>query len=150
MDKKPDKYDAGDLRLAEKIVNLIDPTMQWATMERTVAVLIAEYRRSSFSPIEVSEDARVLAEKAHRIGKTTCSDPACLACRSNQLALNSVALEIEAFADKRNEAWRDALQALYDEQNGAPLIRHADRWQAAMDKASALLPGRIREAKEGD
>lgn len=33
----------------------------------------------------------------------------------------------------------DALQALYDEQNGPPLIRDRDSWQAAMDKAEQAL-----------
>ena len=40
----------------------------------------------------------------------------------------------------------DALQCLYDEQQGPPLElpRHKASWQAAMDKASKLL-----EAKDG-
>lgn len=33
----------------------------------------------------------------------------------------------------------NALEALRDEQNGPPLVRHADRWQAAYDKACAIL-----------
>lgn len=33
----------------------------------------------------------------------------------------------------------EALQALYDEQNGPPLIRHEAQWQAAMDAARAAL-----------
>lgn len=33
----------------------------------------------------------------------------------------------------------DALQTLYDEQNGPPLIRDAPQWQAAMDRARELL-----------
>ena len=34
---------------------------------------------------------------------------------------------------------RDALRALHDEQNGAPLIRREKFWQAAMDEAERLL-----------
>ncbi len=34
---------------------------------------------------------------------------------------------------------RDGLQALYDEQNGPPLLRDEKKWQAAMDTASELL-----------
>jgi hypothetical protein len=37
------------------------------------------------------------------------------------------------------EALKAALQALYDEQNGPPLIERATQWQAAMDRARALL-----------
>ena len=33
----------------------------------------------------------------------------------------------------------DALQSLYDEQNGPPLIRDEERWQEAMDKSSKAL-----------
>jgi allophanate hydrolase subunit 1 len=44
---------------------------------------------------------------------------------------------------EKAEAERDeavaALQLLYDEQNGPPLERHAERWQAAMDAAEAVL-----------
>ena len=39
-----------------------------------------------------------------------------------------------------NERLREALQELYDWQNGPPLIRKAKQWQAAMDKAEKLLP----------
>lgn len=35
----------------------------------------------------------------------------------------------------------DALQDLYDEQNGPPLLRHEKSWQAAMDKAEEVLKG---------
>lgn len=34
---------------------------------------------------------------------------------------------------------REALQALYDEQNGPPLIRDKADWEAAMAKASKAL-----------
>lgn len=33
----------------------------------------------------------------------------------------------------------EALQSLYDEQNGPPLIRYAEQWQMAADKASKAL-----------
>lgn len=33
----------------------------------------------------------------------------------------------------------DALGALADEQNGPPLIKYADQWQAAFDKATTIL-----------
>ena len=33
----------------------------------------------------------------------------------------------------------NALQSLYDEQNGPPLIRDKERWQEAMDEAGRLL-----------
>jgi hypothetical protein len=44
---------------------------------------------------------------------------------------------------EKAEAERDeavvALQVLYDEQNGPPLGRHAERWRSAMDAAEAVL-----------
>jgi hypothetical protein len=43
--------------------------------------------------------------------------------------------ELEA----ENAKLKEALQSLYDEQNGPPLIRHKESWQAAMDEAGALL-----------
>ena len=44
-------------------------------------------------------------------------------------------------AKARNAELTDALQCLYDEQQGPPLElpRHKASWQAAMDKARALL-----------
>ena len=33
----------------------------------------------------------------------------------------------------------DALQNLYDEQNGVPLLHHETTWQAAMEEAEKLL-----------
>ena len=54
--------------------------------------------------------------------------------------------EAEWFAAKeipkivaRNVKLKNALQTLCDEQNGPPLLRRKDRWQAAMDIARALL-----------
>lgn len=38
-----------------------------------------------------------------------------------------------------NAALRAALQDLYDEQNGVPLIRREKQWQAAMNAAHKLL-----------
>ena len=50
----------------------------------------------------------------------------------------------------RAEAQRDvlleALQALYDEQNGPPLIRHQAAWEAAMEKARAAIKA-VEEGK---
>ena len=40
------------------------------------------------------------------------------------------------------EQLREALQALYDEQNGPPLIRDAAGWEAAMELASKALEGK--------
>lgn len=37
------------------------------------------------------------------------------------------------------ERLRDALRDLLDVQNGPPLVRRADEWQAAVDKARAAL-----------
>ena len=42
-------------------------------------------------------------------------------------------------AKEENKQLRDALQDLYDEQNGPPLLRDEVSWQAAMDKAEKLL-----------
>ena len=39
----------------------------------------------------------------------------------------------------------EALEDLYAEQNGAPLWKRQEHWQAAMDKAEAAMPA-IREA----
>lgn len=38
-----------------------------------------------------------------------------------------------------NDRLRAALQYLYDEQNGAPLVRREKQWQAAMNEAEKLL-----------
>ena len=40
-----------------------------------------------------------------------------------------------------NERLKEALQSLYDEQNGPPLIRYQKSWEAAMDKAEQALKG---------
>lgn len=40
--------------------------------------------------------------------------------------------------EAENKQLRKALQGLYDEQNGPPLLRHKDSWQKAMDEASKL------------
>ena len=39
----------------------------------------------------------------------------------------------------QRDALLEALQALYDEQEGPPLIRRHRQWQAAMDKARAAI-----------
>ena len=44
-------------------------------------------------------------------------------------------LELKA----QRDALLEALQALYDEQNGPPLIRHQAAWEAAMEKARAAI-----------
>lgn len=46
-----------------------------------------------------------------------------------------------AVAEEKIERLRDALQELYDEQNGPPLLRDEKEWRAAMDKAEKLLTG---------
>ena len=53
--------------------------------------------------------------------------------------LQMLAQRIEAPHKQRIEQLRDALQALYDEQNGPPLIRDAARWEAAMQLSSNAL-----------
>lgn len=68
--------------------------------------------------------------------------------------LKSAAHHDEAAAELRRlaavEAQRDALlealQALYDEQNGPPLIRHQAAWEAAMEKARAAIKA-VEEGK---
>ena len=40
---------------------------------------------------------------------------------------------------RERDALLEALQALYDEQEGPPLIRRHRQWQAAMDKARAAI-----------
>ena len=42
-------------------------------------------------------------------------------------------------ANDENKRLRDALQGLYDAQNGPPLARREKSWQASMDKAVKLL-----------
>ena len=44
---------------------------------------------------------------------------------------------------RENAALRSALEDLYAEQNGPPVITKADRWQAAMDGAEAALGERL-------
>ncbi len=41
--------------------------------------------------------------------------------------------------NKKIQRWQAALQDLYDEQNGPPLLRDELSWQVAMDKAGKLL-----------
>ena len=48
-------------------------------------------------------------------------------------------LHFVAAIRKENKALKEALQDLYDEQNGPPLLRDKASWQAAMDKACKLL-----------
>jgi hypothetical protein len=45
--------------------------------------------------------------------------------------------------ERENAALRDALQELRDEQNGAPLETRFEQWQAAMNKADALLANSV-------
>jgi len=53
--------------------------------------------------------------------------------------LFAVATDRQRDLEAENAKLKDALQALCDEQNGPPLIRRKDSWQAAMDKARDLL-----------
>ena len=46
----------------------------------------------------------------------------------------------------QRDALLEALQALYDEQNGPPLIRHQAAWEAAMEKARAAIKA-VEEGK---
>ena len=41
--------------------------------------------------------------------------------------------------ESQRDALREALQDLYDEQEGPPLVRRQKQWQAAIDKARAAL-----------
>jgi hypothetical protein len=52
--------------------------------------------------------------------------------------LVAVYARAERLQAERDEAVA-ALQLLYDEQNGPPLERHAERWRSAMDAAEAVL-----------
>jgi hypothetical protein len=58
-------------------------------------------------------------------------------------ALRSALMVAEQIATltANRDALREALECLYDEQNGAPLFRRALQWQAAMDKAQTALGG---------
>ena len=59
-------------------------------------------------------------------------------CYPGELCLCCVA------ADRKIKALIDALEELRDVQNGPPLVKYAEQWQAAFDKANALLaPRRI-------
>ena len=49
-------------------------------------------------------------------------------------------------AETQRDALLEALQALYDEQNGPPLIRHQAAWEAAMEKARAAIKA-VEEGK---
>ena len=46
----------------------------------------------------------------------------------------------DARDDQDVQRLTDALQALYNVQNGPPLIRDTDEWNAAMERAAELLP----------
>lgn len=52
---------------------------------------------------------------------------------------NEQALGDQKPPDDTEKNLRDALQALYDEQNGPPLFRDEKTWQAAMDRAEELF-----------
>ena len=51
----------------------------------------------------------------------------------------SIVKPIVAKKDKEIGELVEALQCLYDEQNGAPLIKHQKDWEEAMDKAESAL-----------
>ena len=53
----------------------------------------------------------------------------------NKVSLWRIIKQLQA----ESKEWRDALQELYDWQNGPPLIRDEKPWQKAMDEASRLL-----------
>jgi hypothetical protein len=58
---------------------------------------------------------------------------------AEQARLNGMGSEREARLLAVNAELVEALQDLYDEQNGPPLIRHEAKWHAAMDSARAAL-----------
>ena len=76
------------------------------------------------------------------------ADPVLLAENERLKETAKIAIqEIGAWSRKagkleaENERLKEALQSLYDEQNGPPLIRYQKSWEAAMDKAEQALKG---------
>ena len=67
-----------------------------------------------------------------QIGRATAAEAAL------QMTKTTHALKIAAVEAQR-DALLEALQALYDEQEGPPLIRRQAQWEAAMNKARAAI-----------
>ena len=83
--------------------------------------------------LEAAAELRRLHQFAEdQIGRATAAEAAL------QMTKTTHALKIAAVEAQR-DALLEALQALYDEQEGPPLIRRHRQWQAAMDKARAAI-----------
>ena len=66
--------------------------------------------------------------------------------QSHEMKLSVRGYEIQiADLEAQRDLLLEALQALYDEQQGPPLIRHQAAWEAAMEKARAAIK-KAREA----
>jgi len=78
----------------------------------------------------------------HHMGSSWLRSGVVVICTMHLGALKAELADTIERAEKA-EAERDeavvALQVLYDEQNGPPLGRHAERWRSAMDAAEAVL-----------
>ena len=85
--------------------------------------------------------------EAYGVGKASPSDHSVAAWSvateqklAHFFALAAAAeLHCLAAVEAQRDALLEALQALYDEQQGPPLIRHQAAWEAAMQKARAAI-----------
>ena len=90
--------------------------------------------------LEAAAELRRLHQFAEdQIGRATAAEAAL------QMTKATHALKIAAVEAQR-EVLLAALQALYDEQQGPPLIRHQAAWEAAMQKARAAIKA-VEEGK---
>ena len=102
------------------------------------ALILADYMDDALNdPNDVADAVSAELRRLHQfaedqIGRATAAEAAL------QLTKATHALKLAAVEAQR-DALLEALQALYDEQNGPPLIRHQAAWEAAMQKARAAI-----------
>ena len=104
--------------------------------ERPEALRLADLIQSRHGN-DINDEAAAELRRLHQfaenlIGRATAAEAAL------QMTKTTRALKIAAVEAQR-DALLEALQALYDEQQGPPLIRHQAAWEAAMEKARAAI-----------
>ena len=99
---------------------------------RLASALIERHGVESFEGDAAAELRRLHQFAEDQIGRATAAEAAL------QMTKATHALKIAAVEAQR-DALLEALQALYDEQNGPPLLRHQSAWEAAIEKARAAI-----------
>jgi len=79
---------------------------------------------------ELADNLRDMAAHAEQLRTMLAALPSCRCEMSH---------DEQCELARQNAQLRNVLQTLCDLQNGAPLLRYADEWQAAMDEARRLL-----------